>query len=184
MLQERVPIYKVLEVLEERYGKGTDSLRRIARSVEISRPTVAKYLGLAEGSESCIGRFERRAGTWNGSGRLFIQEKKETAYRDCRFQTGRRCENRAETEREERRDPTAALRGVQAISPGEVRLQPVLRALQGIPKKRRSAVAHSPSARKETLCRLFRTEDPDRAPGEKPYWVKLFVAVMDDHPIP
>jgi hypothetical protein len=28
MVQERVPMYKVLEVLEERYGKGTDSVRK------------------------------------------------------------------------------------------------------------------------------------------------------------
>ena len=47
MVQEKVPMFKVLEVLEERYGKGTHSVRKIARSVGISRPTVQKYLDLA-----------------------------------------------------------------------------------------------------------------------------------------
>lgn len=48
MVQERISMYKVLEVLEERYGKGMGSVRRIAKSVGISRPTVQKYLHLAE----------------------------------------------------------------------------------------------------------------------------------------
>ena len=53
MVQERVPMYKVLEVLEERYGKGMDSVRKIARSVGVSRPTVAKYLELAASIGIC-----------------------------------------------------------------------------------------------------------------------------------
>ncbi|MHB8370508.1 MAG: IS21 family transposase [Leptospirales bacterium] len=48
MVQERLSMFKVLEVLEERYGKGEESVRRIARTVGISRPTVAKYLALAK----------------------------------------------------------------------------------------------------------------------------------------
>ena len=53
MVQERIPMHKVLEVLEERYGKGTDSVRKIARSVGISRPTVAKYLEMAASIGIC-----------------------------------------------------------------------------------------------------------------------------------
>jgi|ACXJ01.1.fsa_nt_gi hypothetical protein len=41
-------MYNVLEVLKQRYQEKETSFRKIAQSVGISRPTVRKYLGLAE----------------------------------------------------------------------------------------------------------------------------------------
>ena len=48
MVRERIPMYNVLEVLRQRYQEKVTSVRKIAQSVDISRPTVQKYLDLAE----------------------------------------------------------------------------------------------------------------------------------------
>lgn len=48
MVRERIPMYNVLEVLKQRYQEKEVSFRKIAQSVGISRPTVQKYLDLAE----------------------------------------------------------------------------------------------------------------------------------------
>ena len=47
MVRERIPMYNVLEVLRQRYQEKVSSVRKIAQSVNISRPTVQKYLDLA-----------------------------------------------------------------------------------------------------------------------------------------
>lgn len=47
MVRERIPMYNVLEVLKQRYQENAKSVRKIAQSVGISRTTVRKYLDLA-----------------------------------------------------------------------------------------------------------------------------------------
>ena len=53
MVREGIPMLKVLEVLKERYGEKVGSIRKIASSLGISRPTVRKYLDLAASVGIC-----------------------------------------------------------------------------------------------------------------------------------
>ena len=53
MVREGIPMLKVLEVLKERYEERVVSIRKIARSLGISRPTVRKYLDLAASVGIC-----------------------------------------------------------------------------------------------------------------------------------
>ncbi len=53
MVREGIPMYKVLDVLKERYGEKVTSVRKIAKAVGISRPTVQKYLELAASLGIC-----------------------------------------------------------------------------------------------------------------------------------
>ena len=53
MVREGIPMLKVLEVLKERYGAKVGSIRKIAISLGISRPTVRKYLDLAASVGIC-----------------------------------------------------------------------------------------------------------------------------------
>ena len=47
MVREGIPMDKVLEVLKERYGEKVASVRKIAKTLGISRPDVQKYLDLS-----------------------------------------------------------------------------------------------------------------------------------------
>ena len=79
MVQESVPMYKVLEVLEERYGKGTSSVRKIAQSVGVSRPTVTKYLDLATSIGICHWPLREERRDMERLRMALYPKKKETA---------------------------------------------------------------------------------------------------------
>ena len=64
-------MYNVLEVLRQRSQEKETSVRKIAQSVGLSRPTVQKYPDLAEANGIMYWPFREKSGTWQAFGRRF-----------------------------------------------------------------------------------------------------------------
>ena len=82
MVREGIPMLKVLEVLKERYEEKVVSIRKIARSLGISRPTVRKYLELAASVGICHWPLREEEVRRRGFGRPSIRREKGRAGRD------------------------------------------------------------------------------------------------------
>ena len=178
MVQERIPMHKVLEVLAERYGKGTDSVRKIARSVGISRPTVAKYLEMAASIGICHWPLREESRDMERLRAALHPEKKETAtsgvpipdWKEVEKELGRRKKSGV-TRRllwEEYRQSHPEGLGYsqfcalykESLKNADLRLH----------------IPHPPG--QEVYVDYSGPKILIEPPGVTPYWVNLFVAVM------
>ncbi len=178
MVQERLSMFKVLEVLEERYGKGEESVRRIARSVGISRPTVAKYLALAKELGICHWPLREESRDRERLKSALYPERKETARSGAAIPDWKAVEKELRQRKksgvtrrllwEEYRQSHPEGLGYsqfcalykEHLKNGDLRLH----------------IPHAPG--QELYVDYSGPKILIEPPGGKPYWASLFVAVM------
>ena len=178
MVQERVPMYKVLEVLEERYGKGTDSLRKIARSLGISRPTVAKYLGLADGLGIVYWPLREESRDRERLREALYPEKKETAVSGVPIPDWREVEQELGQRKKSGVTRRLLWEEYRQSQPEGLGYSQFCALYKEYLKKDdlRLHIPHPPG--QELYVDYSGPKILIEPPGEKPSWANLFVAVL------
>ena len=178
MVREGIPMFKVLEVLKERYGEKVASVRKIAKSVGISRPTVQKYLDLA----ASVG-----IGHWP----LKDEEAEKARLREVLYpemdgasRTGFVVPDWAEVEKDLTRKKKSGVtlrllwQEYRAREPQGLGYSQFCRLFKDYRKTKDIPLHHPHAPGQELYVDYSGPKIRIEAPGEKPVWVSLFVAVL------
>ncbi|EQD73191.1 integrase catalytic subunit, partial [mine drainage metagenome] len=178
MVREGIPMLKVLEVLKERYGAKVVSIRKIASSLGISRPTVRKYLDLASSVGICHWPLRDEEGE-KARLREALYPEREGASR-----TGFVIPEWAEVEKELTKTRKSGVtlwllwEEYREREPQGLGYSQFCRLFKDYRKRKDIPLHHPHAPGQELYVDYSGPKIRIEPPGTKPSWVSLFVAVM------
>ena len=178
MVREGVPMFKVLEVLKERYGEKVASVRKIAKAVGISRPTVQKYLDLAASVGICHWPLKDEEAEKARLREALYPEK------DGASRTGFVVPEWAEVEKDLTRKKKSGVtlwllwEEYRAREPQGLGYSQFCRLFKDYRKTKDIPLHHPHAPGQELYVDYSGPKIRIEPPGEKPAWVNLFVAVL------
>ena len=178
MVREGVPMFKVLEVLKERYGEKVASVRKIAKAVGILRSTVQKYLDLAASVGICHWPLKDEEAEKARLREALYPEK------DGASRTGFVVPEWAEVEKDLTRKKKSGVtlwllwEEYRAREPQGLGYSQFCRLFKDYRKTKDIPLHHPHAPGQELYVDYSGPKIRIEPPGEKPAWVNLFVAVL------
>lgn len=178
MVREGVPMFKVLEVLKERYGENVASVRRIAKAVGISRPTVQKYLDLAASLGICHWPLREEKDETAKLREALYPEKAGASRTGCLIPDWTEVEK--DLTRKKKSGVTLWLlwEEYRAREPEGLGYSQFCRLFKNYQKRKDIPLHHPHAPGQELYVDYSGPKIRIEPPGVPPYWVSLFVAVL------